>query len=156
VRQLNGSISGPIVKKKASFFLNVGHNQQDDNAEILATVLDANFIPTQFGASVPIPRRITNIGPRLDYAINTNNTLVARYNYFHSTSLGGLGGFSLLSKSFNNASTNHNIQLTETAVINATTVNEARFQYSRNRSETARQRYYSRIERQQLFQRRWR
>jgi len=136
VRSLNGSISGPIVKKKASFFLNVGHNQQDDNAEILATVLDPNFIPTQFGASVPVPRRFTNFGPRLDYAINTNNTLVARYNYFHSTSLGGLGGFSLLSKSFNNASTNHNIQLTETAVINPTTVNEARFQYSRNRSET--------------------
>ena len=136
VRQLNGSISGPIVKKKASFFLNVGHNQQDDNAEILATVLDANFIPTQFGASVPIPRRITNIGPRLDYAINASNTLVARYNYFHVTNLSGLGGFSLLSKSFNTSSTNHNIQLTETAVINATTLNEARFQYSHNSSET--------------------
>lgn len=136
VRSLNGSISGPIVKKKASFFLNVGHNQQDDNAEILATVLDPNFIPTQFGASVGVPRRFTNFGPRLDYAINTNNTLVARYNYFHSTNLQGLGGFSLLSKSFNLASTNQNIQLTETAVINPTTVNEARFQYSHNNSET--------------------
>jgi hypothetical protein len=69
VRQIIGSVSGPIVKKKASFFLNVGHNQQDDNAEILATVLDPNFIPTQFGASVQVPRRITNVGPRLDYAI---------------------------------------------------------------------------------------
>jgi hypothetical protein len=136
VRSLNGSISGPIVKKKASFFLNVNHNQQDDNADILATVLDPNFTPTQFGASVPVPRRFTNIGPRLDYAINPNHTLVARYNYFHSTSLQGLGGFSLLSRSFNTSSTNQNIQLTETAVINATTVNEARFQYSHNRNET--------------------
>lgn len=136
VRSINGNISGPIVKQKASFFLNVNHNQQDDNADILATVLDANFNPTQFGASVPLPRRTTNIGPRLDYAINTNNTLIARYNYFHFTNVGGLGGFSLLSKSFNTSSTNQNIQLTETAVINATTVNEARFQYSHNRSET--------------------
>jgi hypothetical protein len=136
VRQLNGSISGPIVKKKASFFLNVGHNQQDDNAEILATILDPNFIPTQFGASVQVPRRITNVGPRLDYAINTNNTLIARYNYFHLTNLSGLGGFSLLSKSFNTSSTSQNIQLTETAVINPTTVNEARFQYSVNRNDT--------------------
>ena len=137
VRSLNGSISGPIVKQKASFFLHVGHNQQDDNADILATVLDPNFIPTQFGASVPVPRRMTNIGPRLDYAINTNNTLVARYNYFHFTNLAGLGGFSLLSRSFQTSSTNQNIQLTETAVINAHTINEARFQYSHNRNETS-------------------
>ena len=83
-----------------------------------------------------MPRRTTNIGPRLDYAINGNNTLIARYNYFHFTNLSGLGGFSLLSKSFTSESTNQNFQLTETAVLNAYTVNEARFQYSHNRSQS--------------------
>jgi hypothetical protein len=134
VRQINGSISGPIVKKKASFFLELGHNQQDDNAEIVASVLDANFIPTQIGASVGVPRRTTNIGPRLDYAINSRNTLIVRYNFFHFTNLQGLGGFSLLSKSYPTSTTNHNIQVTETAIINATTINETRFQYSHNHS----------------------
>src|SRR5207249_3070324 len=47
----------------------------------------------------------------------------------------GFSTFSLLSKSFPTSSTNHNIQLTETAVINATTVNEIRFQYSHSRSQ---------------------
>lgn len=136
VRQISGSISGPIVKKKASFFLEMNHNQQDDNSEILATVLDPNFTASQVGASVPVPRRTTNIGPRLDYAINASNTLIARYNYFHVTDLRGLGGFNLLSRSYPISSTNQNIQLTETAVLNAHMINEARFQYSHNRSES--------------------
>jgi len=84
-----------------------------------------------------VPRRNTNISPRLDYAINSRNTLIARYNYFHSTTQnGGVGGFNLLSRSYPSSSTNQNIQLTETAVVNAFTINETRFQYSHNRSES--------------------
>jgi hypothetical protein len=132
-RQLNGSISGPIVKKKASFFLELGHNEMDSNALINATVLDANFNPVFVGQAVQQPSRTTNIGPRFDYAINSKNTLIARYNFFHTTDIRGLGGFNLVSTSYPVTSTNHNIQLTETAVINATTVNEIRFQYSHSR-----------------------
>lgn len=134
-RQLNGSISGPIVKKKASFFLELGHNEMDSNALINATVLDANFNPVFVGQAVQQPSRTTNIGPRFDYAINSKNTLIARYNFFHTTDIRGLGGFNLISTSYPVTSTNHNIQLTETAVINATTVNEIRFQYSHSRFE---------------------
>jgi hypothetical protein len=134
-RQISGSISGPIVKKKASFFLEANHNELDDNALISATVLDSSFNPFFVGQAVVTPRRDTNIGPRLDLAINSKNTLIARYNFFHTTNLTGLGGFSLVSQSVTTASTNHNIQLTETAVLNATTINEMRFQYSHNRSE---------------------
>jgi hypothetical protein len=134
-RQFNGSISGPIVKKKASFFLELGHNEMDNNALISATVLDANFNPLFVGQALVQPSRNTNIGPRFDYAINSKNTLIARYNFFHTTNISGLGGFNLISRSYPTSSTNHNIQLTETAVLNATTINEIRFQYSHNRFE---------------------
>jgi len=134
-RQINGSLSGPIVKKKASFFVEIGHNEMDDNALINATVLDANFNPVFVGQAFVVPSRNTNVGPRFDYAINASNTLIARYNFFHITNLTGLGGFSLVSQSFTTESTNHNIQLTETAVINATTINEVRFQYSHNHNQ---------------------
>jgi hypothetical protein len=134
-RQFNGSVSGPIVKKKASFFLELSHNEMDNNALINATVLDANFNPVFVGQAVVQPSRNTNVGPRFDYAINSKNTLIARYNFFHFTNIGGLGGFNLISRSFPTTSTNHNIQLTETAVINATTVNEIRFQYSHSRNQ---------------------
>src|SRR5580765_2328447 len=134
-RQLNGSVSGPIVKKKASFFIDVNHNETDNNALINATVLDANFNPVFVGQAVVQPGRNTNIGPRFDFAINDRNTLIARYNFFHFTNIAGLGGFNLLSRSYPTSSTSHNIQLTETAVLNATTVNEIRFQYSHNTSQ---------------------
>src|ERR1043166_1477825 len=134
-RQLSGSISGPIVKKKASFFLELNHNEMDNNALINATILDANFNPLFVGQAVVQPSRNTNIGPRFDYAINSKNTLIARYNFFHTTNIAGLGGFNLISTSYPVKSTNHNIQLTETAGINATTVNEIEFQYSHSRFE---------------------
>jgi len=42
----------------------------------------------------------------------------------------------LQQRGYNFQSTNQNIQLTETAVINATTINETRFQFARNSNES--------------------
>ncbi|HYT49042.1 MAG TPA: carboxypeptidase regulatory-like domain-containing protein, partial [Pyrinomonadaceae bacterium] len=137
IRQFSGSISGPVVKKKASFFLEANRNETDDNELINATILDPNFNIVQLGEGFLVPRRNTNIGPRLDYAINSKNTLIARYNFFQSkTQNNGVGGFSLPARGYDFKSRNQNIQLTETAVINAFTINETRFQYSHNRSES--------------------
>ncbi|HSB28548.1 MAG TPA: TonB-dependent receptor, partial [Pyrinomonadaceae bacterium] len=67
---------------------------------------------------------------------NTNNTLIARYNYNRSrTDNQGIGGFNLPERGYDAVSTFQNIQLTETAVLNPTTINEVRFQYSHSRGE---------------------
>jgi Carboxypeptidase regulatory-like domain/TonB dependent receptor len=137
IRQFGGSLSGPIVKKKASFFIEANRNERDDSELVRATVLDSAFNPVQIGNGVSVPRRTTNFSPRLDYAINSSNTLIARYNYFHSTTdNNGVVGFNLPSRGYQSASTNQNIQLTETAVLNAYMINETRFQYSHSRSES--------------------
>lgn len=136
VRQFSGSVSGPIVKGKASFFVDVHRNELDENELIRATIIDPNFNIVQFGQGFLTPRRNWGIGPRLDYAINSKNTLVARYNYFNSKSENsGLGGFNLPARAYDNQSVSHNLQLTETAVLNAFMINETRFQFSRNRGE---------------------
>ena len=139
VRQYSGSLSGPLIKNKASFFFEVNRNETDDNELVRATVLGPapNFPITQIGLGFLLPRRNTNVSPRLEYAINDRNTLIARYNFNRNeTQNNGVGGFSLPSRGYNFTSTNQNIQLTETAVINATTINETRFQFSRSRSES--------------------
>src|ERR1051326_4220983 len=137
VRRFGGNISGPIIKKKASFFLDLNRNETDDNELVRATILDPSLNIVQLGEGFLVPRRNTNFGPRIDYAINSRNTLIARYNYFHSTTKNnGVNGFSLPSRGYDIASTNQNLQLTETAVINAFTVNETRFQFSHGRSES--------------------
>jgi Carboxypeptidase regulatory-like domain len=137
IRQFGGNLSGPIIKKKASFFLDVNRNETDDNELINATVLDPSFNIVQLGQGFLVPRRNTNIGPRFDYAINDRNTLIARYNFFESkTQNQGVSGFTLPSRGYENKSRNQNVQLTETAVINAFTINETRFQFSHGRNES--------------------
>jgi Carboxypeptidase regulatory-like domain/TonB dependent receptor len=136
IRQYDMNLSGPIVAKKASFFFNFGRIETDDNELVRATVLDDDFNITQFGESFVVPRRNLFFSPRFDYAINTNNTLIVRYNYNRSrTDNQGVGGFTLPERGYNTVSTNQNVQVTETAILNPTTINETRFQFSFGRFE---------------------
>ena len=131
-----GNLSGPIIKKKASFFLDFDNRLIDDNAVINATTLDANLNPTLFAESLVVPVRRLSVSPRLDYAINDRNTLVARYSFSRNTrDNAGLSEFTLPTLAYNTKNTEHNVQLTETAVISPTVVNETRFQYTRSRND---------------------
>jgi uncharacterized membrane protein YgcG len=128
-RQYGGNFGGPISKKKASFFVDFDKRDVDDDAVINALILDSNNNVTRFDTTVPTPNRRTSFSPRVDYQINSNNTLVARYSYTHNTSLTGIGQFSLPSRAYDTSNTEQQINLTETAVINKTIVNETRFQF---------------------------
>lgn len=128
-RQYGANFGGPISKKKSSFFVDFEKRDVDDDAVIVATVLDSNLNIIGFNQTVPIPSRRTTFSPRVDYQINANNTLVGRYSFSKNSRTTGVGGFSLPSRKYNNQSTENNIQLTETAVINKTIVNETRFQF---------------------------
>src|SRR5712692_9413575 len=137
IRQFGGNLSGPLKKGKASFFLEANRNDTDDNEIVRATILDPSFNTVQIGQGVVVPRRFTSFSPRLDYAINARNTLVARYSFNHSvTQNNGVGGFSLAERGYNNSSTSQVFQVTETAVLNATMVNETRFQFNHNHFES--------------------
>jgi len=136
IRQYDMNLSGPLVKRKASFFVSFGRFETDDNELVRATVLDSDLNAVAFGQAFVVPRRNMFFSPRLDYAINASNTLVARYNYNRfRVENQGIGGFSLPERAFETISTNQNIQLTETAILNARTINETRFQYSHGRNE---------------------
>ncbi len=128
-RQFGGNLSGPI-SKKASFFLDFERRSIDDLAVINATTLDSNFNVTPFSQSVSTPLTRTTFSPRLDYQLNANNTVTARYGFTKtSNENSGIGGFSLASRAYNTAATEHNLQLTETAVISKSIINETRFQF---------------------------
>lgn len=136
IRQYEANLSGPLVKKKASFFFNFGRIETDDNELVRATVLDANLNPVDFGQGFLVPRRNLFLSPRFDYAINTNNTLVVRYNYNRfSVDNAGVQAFTLPERGFDTLSINQNVQVTETAILNPTTINETRFQYSHSRNQ---------------------
>jgi hypothetical protein len=129
-RQYGGNFGGPISKKKASFFIDFDKRDINDQALIVATVLDANNNIAGFNETVAIPSRRTTFSPRIDYQINQNHTLVGRYNYTKTTRVTGVGGFSLPSRAYDTENNEQSIQLTETAIINKTIVNETRFQFT--------------------------
>jgi hypothetical protein len=131
-RQYGGNFSGPISKRKASFFFDFEKRDIDDQALVVATILDANNNIVRFNQTAPLPSRRTTFSPRIDYQINPNNTLVARYNYARTTRVTGVGAFSLPSRAYDTENTEQNIQLTETAIINKTIINETRFQFEHN------------------------
>src|SRR5215813_7396366 len=136
IRQYEVNVSGPLVAKKASFFFNFSRIETDDNELVRATVLDDNLNVDDFGQAFLVPRRNMFLSPRFDYAINQNNTLIVRYNYNRfSAENQGIGGFLLPERGFNLLSVNQNIQVTETAILNPTTINETRFQFSHGRNE---------------------
>jgi len=136
LRQYNFNLNGPLVKRKASYFVEFGRVETNDNELIRATVLDSSLNVVQVGQGFLVPKRVTFFSPRFDYAINTNNTLVVRYNYNRfAVENQGVGGFNLPERGFDTVSTNQNIQLTETAVLNPTTINETRFQFTHGVNE---------------------
>lgn len=134
-REFEVQFGGPIIKEKASFFVNFEKENSDSNAFVNALVLDSNLDPTQLQFSSPTPNSDIEFDPRVDFQINENNTFIARYSYERgSRDNAGLGGFNLLSRAFQRQDSEHALRLTETAVLSPKIINEARFQYIRRRN----------------------
>ena len=128
------SLTGPIKKQKASFGFDFERRSIDENAFIYATALDANLNVQNINQGIVTPQMRTTITPRLDYMINPGNTLVVRYQDTRvELDKEGAGGFSLASKAYDQKNTENTVQLTETAVLSAKTINETRFQYMRTK-----------------------
>ncbi|HEX3086621.1 MAG TPA: carboxypeptidase-like regulatory domain-containing protein, partial [Pyrinomonadaceae bacterium] len=137
LHELGGNITGPI-NKRTSFFLDVRRDDVSNGSIINAITLDPQTLVTVPFTDTPVtPQRRFGLNPRLDYQINQKHTLVARYAFTHSDIKdAGIGGFNLSSRAVELLNTSHTLQLTETAVINAATINETRFQFSHYANET--------------------
>lgn len=128
-RFFGGNISGPVQKGKSSFFVDINNRDIDANTIINAQVLDANLNVVPFQQDVQVPTRRFSISPRFDYQINDNNTLQLRYSYTNAKSENqGLGNLTLPSRAFETTYTENEIRVTETMIINPTTINETRFE----------------------------
>ncbi|HEY0426490.1 MAG TPA: TonB-dependent receptor [Pyrinomonadaceae bacterium] len=135
LRNINGNAGGPLVKKRASFFVDFEKEDVDNNALINALILDPALNTTSFQQSVLAPQKNFEISPRLDFQVNQNNTLTARYFFEGSdTTNAGLGGFDLPSRAFASSDSEHTLRVTDTAVISPSIINEARFQFIRRRA----------------------
>jgi hypothetical protein len=132
LHEFRGTLSGPI-NKRASFNLSAQHEWQDNGNAINAVTLDPRtLVATPFTAVFMATHRQTGVNPRVDYQLNSNNTLVFRYSFNRDdVANSGVGGFNLASRGVRSDTREHNIQVTETAVLSTSAINETRFQYFR-------------------------
>ncbi|MFY9620908.1 MAG: TonB-dependent receptor [Pyrinomonadaceae bacterium] len=131
-RQWGGSLTGPLVKKRASFTFYINRYENFTNTVVNATILDlVTLKPVGFNQIFVIPGVSNNLGFRNDLKINKKHTLVSNYQYGRSSQdPQGIGGFSLPSRAYRTSNESHTLQITETALINERTINETRFQFS--------------------------
>jgi Carboxypeptidase regulatory-like domain len=133
-RSYIGSFSGPLLAKRATFFIGASRSELDDNAVINATVLDPALQITPFSRAVVTPQRATDFDARLDFQLNPKHTLSARYHYSRAgLENTGIGEFALLSRAYRTSNTEPTVRLTENAILSARAVNETRFQFIRSR-----------------------
>ena len=132
-RMFEGNLSGPIGKR-SSFFVEAERRDIGQASVVNALVLDPSFNIVPYQQAVLSPAANTEISLRLDHQLNSANTLVGRYEWEQDAqSNAGLDTFSLPSRALTNASREQVVQMTETAVLSATAINELRFQFRRGR-----------------------
>ena len=132
LRSWNVNLTGPLRKKRSSFNVGFYRSASDSNAIINATALDlATLKPTTVNQTIVTPSVFDELDLRGDFKLNKKHTLIAAYEYDNShRDPGGIGGFNLPSRAYRSESIYHQLQLTETAMINEKMVNETRFRFT--------------------------
>ncbi|MGD0359880.1 MAG: carboxypeptidase regulatory-like domain-containing protein [Bryobacteraceae bacterium] len=129
LQEYGGTISGPL-SKHASFFLDTERRAVDNGSVIDAVTLDSENAIAPYTGVLLAPQRRVRVSPRLDYQLSQNNTLTVRYGFTRNDVQDqGIGGFNLPSRGYYTLDQDHTVQVTETAVLGPTTVNETRFQF---------------------------
>jgi len=135
LHELREGLSGPL-NKRASFNVTFVREWVDNGNVVNGVILDPqSLMPTPFTGTPVASLHRTGITPRVDYQLSANNTLSVRYSYTRdAVDNAGVGGFNLVSRGYHSDVRNETVQVTETAVLGASTVNETRFQYFRPNS----------------------
>ncbi len=137
LNEVGGNISGPLGKR-ASFTLDARGDFIDDGQIVNGITLDPATlgIVNPFTSTFLKPQRRWSATPRVDFQLNPKNTLTVRYTFNHTNIEGaGIGSFNLPSRGYSNLNETNTLQLTETAVLSPTVINETRFQYFRNAND---------------------
>jgi hypothetical protein len=132
LNELSGTLSGPI-NKRASFNFNVIREWVDNGSVINGVTLDPQtLVAGPFTDVFLASMRRTGATPRVDYQLSANQTLTVRYSFNRDdVQNNGIGGLNLISRGYDSDSRSETLQVTETAVLSTSIINETRFQYFR-------------------------
>lgn len=133
LQEYGGNLSGPIGRR-ASFFIDVQRHAIDNGDIINGIIVDPKtfVIINPFTQVFRTPQRRVIISPRMDYQLNSKNTLVVRYRFARADVRdSNIGSMNLVSQGEHSHWLSQTVQATETAVLGSGVINETRFQYYR-------------------------
>lgn len=137
-RRYEFSLSGTLLPKRVTFFVDFSRRETEDNAIVNAVILDSALRPTAFTQVLPAPQNRMLLSPRIDVQLSPKHTLFGRYRLTTADGQNSsVGAFSLASRGLDITLTEHAVQLTETAVLSPKVVNETQFQYVREKRSQA-------------------
>ena len=136
LREYGGNIGGPLNRQLA-YFLDVEGAAINNGAIINGVIVDPTLAITPYDSVFTVPQRRIIVSPRLDYKLNTNNSLSFLYRVEQANIRdSGVGSLNLVSLSNHVHFLSHTFQASDTATIGSHLVNEARFQFFRIGSST--------------------
>jgi hypothetical protein len=131
-----GSIGGPIRKDKSSFTFDFNRRDITENAFIIGTNLSSSLTPQAVNQAVLQPQKFTSFVPRFDFALGPSTLTIRYQDSRNELDNQGIGNFTLPDAAYNQKTTERSLQVTESALVKPTLINETRFQYSRNTRES--------------------
>jgi hypothetical protein len=127
--------AGGSLSKSASWFGSIFRRDNATNSIINAVVLDPNSNPYDYTAAVANPQSRLDISPRMDFQLSPTNTLTVRYMFDRQKETNsGVSQFALQTQAYNVLNHENTIQVSDTQVLGANTINEVRFQYIGDRN----------------------
>lgn len=130
-----GSVTGSL-HHSVSYFAGWDQMALEMNSAVDAQSLDAGFNPVAVDYALRSPRTSLNASSRLDFRAGGNGSGMVRYAVDREAETnGGIGQLALASQGFSNDTVRQTLQLSETETVGARVVNEARFQYIRQREQ---------------------
>ena len=131
---INGSLGGSLGKK-TSWFGSIFRRDNASNSIVNAELLDSSSNPYNYTTAVANPQSRLDLSSRFDFQLGDKNTLTVRYMFDRQQQTNsGVSQFALESQAYNVSNYENSLQISDSQVLNATTVNETRFQYIRARN----------------------
>lgn len=121
------------VTNSLTGYLSFQRRNINNTIGVNSLILDSNLNQVPFRQSLPLSDRVDMSIGRLDYTIDPNRTLIARYSYTGATDKNtGLEQFDLPSQVFDTRSYEHRVQISYNSRISARTENDVRFEFKRS------------------------
>jgi hypothetical protein len=134
INRFNTGLRGPLVTGKTAIRFNIDGNRSTESDTIFA--LDENG--QRIGNEFRRPSDRTNIMVGVEHALTKSQTLRLEFrNGVNNSHNLGVGGFNLLDRAFERTSTDHQFRAQIQGLVGKTTLNELRFQYRSQDTESS-------------------